>query len=268
MVYSRKNRVNKRRKTRGSKKRQVGGAQRPIVLAGVSYQGADAFIINRWSDGNDYVILFEQISRDGRHYFQLPGGRCEDTHAKLENTINQELWEESKKTVSVSVPLFESMTSAASFVEYDGDSVNPGRRRCFVFRAPYVSKTLYDQNAAILNNLKSHDNNAARGKAPGYHENLLHAFLETKSMKRVLLSSLHASHMQKLAQHGNDNGSSRNIDGVWVNTYVIKAYIQALEANLIKHPFYLDPSHHEQKLNGNNFRDRVINMAGKCDYYI
>lgn len=267
MVYSKKNRAQKRRKTRRSKKQQIGGVQRPIVLDGVSYQGADAFIINRWTDGKDYVILFEQISRDGRPYFQLPGGRCEDTHPGLENTINQELWEESKKSVSVSVPLFVAMTSVRSFVEYDGDSVNPGRRRCFVCRAPYVSKTFYDENATILNNLTSPDNNAARGKPAGYHRNMLHSFLETKSMKRVLLSSLNASYFEKMQQYGTDNGKSRMIDGVWVNSYVIKAYIEAVSRGLIEGAFYLDPSMHKQTPNGNNFRNRVINMTGKCDNY-
>lgn len=266
MAYSRRKPVGRKRVTQ--RRRKGGAAAAPskqILISG--YQGADVFIINH-KDGDDHLILVEQKDNQGRSYFELPGGRCETVHTKLEDTIHQELWEETRKSVSISVPVFERMTAKGKFVDYPGGEGGlPGNRKCFVCRADFISTTLYNQNKAIFDLLTTTDNNKAQGKQPGHYKAMLHSFLETDSMKRVKLSVLEASIKQ------GDDGRKREItdgkDKFWVGKFAMRAYIGARAKGLIAKPFKLSdaPVKHHQRPNNNRFKDATKELVGKCDFY-
>ena len=126
-----------------------GGHQRLIN----GHQGVDILLINR-HDGKDHIVVFEQERKNGSKYVQLPGGRCEDTHRNLEHVIHNELYEESKKSVSISIEKFEDMTRLGKFVTYPGDKKgHQGPRRCYISLIPHISKTIFDQNKEILHKL-------------------------------------------------------------------------------------------------------------------
>ena len=260
MNISRRNRL---KKTRGKTIRLTGGQQKTITQDGVTYQGADIFIINSWK-GNDYVVLFELKDKTGKPYYQMPGGRCETAHKFVEDTIHDELWEESRKSIKISIPIFKEMSSLGKYVDYDGDSKAglPGKRRCFVCKANKISQTTYDLNKKVLDKLTSLENDVDQGKPPGYYATQYKAFLETKSMKRIALTSLEESNREMIKQHGSDDGRSRMIDGVWVNKFVITAYIKSKGKNLIADPYRLSSKTHKEGPNENDYK-----IIGKCDYY-
>lgn len=206
--------------------------QRQIHLGGHKYQGADILLIHRYN-GQDTIITFAQRNHRGS-YVNIAGGRCETKHRDLEDTASIELYEESCKSVFIASDVIRDMTKHGSFVDYPGDTHHelPGRRRCFVARAPHVSTTLYNQNKRILDSLP-----VRRQLVP---------FLETNAIVRIPLADIEAT------LETGDTGHARIINGVNVSRFTIVAFIRAKAAGLLSSPYDLAHVHYEQKANDNH----------------
>lgn len=226
-----------------------GGRQKSITLNGVDYQGADMFIINPYF-GKDCVVLFQQIDMNGKPYLQLPGGRCDEKHQSLEDTICDELYEESKKSIRVSKGVFEGMTKAGSFVEYDGGMGGiPGRRRCFVAKVPKISETKFNKNRTIFEKKLE---NAKKQR----EQDELHAFMETKKMVRIPLAQL-----GEIIAAGN-----RHYNGIRIGTFVLNAY---REMTRMQNPIIniMSIAKHFELDNDNIFKSVGLELRGKIDLY-
>lgn len=242
----------RRRTTKRRTRKQRGGAQTLLRVGGVDFQGADVFIINNYR-GVDCAVLFQ--SNNGRPFLQLAGGRCENTHRSLEHTISEELYEESRKSIRISEDVFKAMTAAGSFVDYDGDARGlPGRRRCFICRVPFISKTIYDENKAIFDLLISPGNPAAVGKPAGHFESLLHKYLETHALARIPMEDL-----EKTLMAAGNNGRARSVKGQHVAKYVMTALLKKIEKGVV--PFDLRTVKHKELNNDNTY------MTGRKDEY-
>jgi hypothetical protein len=238
-------------------KKQIGGRQ--ILING--FQGADILMINK-HNGIDSLVLFEQKNARGP-YAQLAGGRCEDTHTSLEDTICAELYEESKKTIRISKRLFEAMTATGKYVDYVGDSKAgiPGLRRCYTCKVPKISSKIFNGNKIILDKLINPRN-------PRYSKDLvkrLNKYLETFNMIRIPLANIEASLIV------GDDGRAREIkDDFGINHHVARfvmiAYIKAKNAGLIVSPFNLI---HTREEHNNNIYDngKGIIEKGLIDIY-
>ena len=251
-------RLTRRRKSRTGSRKQRGGAQTRLTVGGVEFQGADVFMINNYR-GADSVVLFQSRNRMGP-YLQLAGGRCEDTHGSLEQTISDELYEESRKSIRISEDVFKEMTRAGSYVDYDGDTKGlPGKRRCFVCAVPSISTKIYNENKQIFDLLISPGNPAAVGKPAGHFEELLRKYLETEAMVRIPFKDLTDS-----VRAGND-GRAREIKGHHIATYVMKAIVEARRKGFL--PFDLRTVKHAETLNNNKYKDSTRDLTGRIDLY-
>lgn len=251
-------RFTRRRKSRTGSRKQRGGAQTRLTVGGVEFQGADVFMINNYK-GVDSVVLFQSRNRVGP-YLQLAGGRCEDTHGSLEQTISEELYEESRKSIRISKDVFTEMTRAGSYVDYMGDKMGlSGMRRCFVCTVPYISTTIYNDNKQIFDLLISTRNPAAVGKPPGYFATSQKKYLETDAMVRIPFKDLTDS-----VRAGND-GRARNINGHHIATYVMKAIVEARKKG--RRPFDLRTVKHVESDNNNKYKDLTRDLTGRIDQY-
>ena len=238
-------------------KKQIGGKQ--ILING--FQGADILMINK-HNGIDSLVLFEQRNSRG-YYVQLAGGRCEDTHTSLEDTICAELYEESKKTIHISKRIFEAMTATGKYVDYVGDSKAgiQGNRRCYTCKVPKISSKIFNENKIILNKLVDPKN-------PHYSKDLvkrLNKYLETFNMIRIPLANIESSLIV------GDDGRAREIKDEFgikhhVAKFVMISYIKAKNAGLIVSPFNLI---HTRKETNNNIYDngKGIIEKGVIDIY-
>jgi hypothetical protein len=210
------------------------------------HQGVDILLINR-HEGKNHIVVFEQKRSNGSLYVQLPGGRCEDTHDNLEHVIHNELYEESKKSVCISLEKFQDMTRLGKFVTYPGDANGlPGIRRCYISRILHISKTIFDQNKEILHKLVEADSKLNVRLKP---------YMETTNMFRIPIENIAAAIIP-----GDDLRSRivKDDQGVdrFVNSYIFKAYQAAVASkqNLITEPYVLDNPIEED--NNNQYTDR------------
>jgi hypothetical protein len=251
-------RFTRRRKSRRGSRKQRGGAQTRLTVRGVEFQGADVFMINNYK-GVDNVVLFQSRNAKGP-YLQLAGGRCEDTHGSLEQTISEELYEESRKSIRISEDVFKKMTRAGSYVDYMGDKMGlSGMRRCFVCAVPYISTKIYNENKQIFDLLISSGNPAAVGKLPGYFATLLKKYLETDAMVRIPFKEL-----TDAVRAGND-GRARDVKGHHIATYVMKAIVEARKKGCL--PFDLRTVKHAETINNNEYKDLTQKLRGRIDEY-
>ena len=229
-----------------------GGVQKTITLNGVDYQGADMFIINNYPGLGECVVLFQQQNKMGP-YLQLPGGRCESKHQSLEDTIYDELYEESKKSICVSKRVFQRMTERGSYVEYDGDLQGKiGKRRCFVAKVPFISEKIFNKNKEIFSKkLKK-----AFNQRNQIEQDKLRKYMETEHMVRIPLTQLG----QIIAS------GERRYQGVHIATFVLNAYklYMKMKQQLI---FDLRLRTYTQKNNDNIFQDGPFLNIGKIDVY-
>lgn len=254
----------RRRTTKRRTRKQRGGAQTLLRVGGVDFQGADVFIINNYG-GVDCAVLFQSRNRIGP-FLQLAGGRCEDTHRSLEQTISEELYEESRKSIRITEDVFRAMTAAGSYVDYDGDARGlPGRRRCFVCQVPYINTTIYNENKAIFDLLISPGNPAAVGKPVDYYKSLLHKYLETDAMVRIPIKDL-----EDTLVAGN-NGRARKVDVDGKGTlqhvarYVMNAFVEARKKGFV--PYDLRKVNHEELKNNNIYTDATHDLKGRINTY-
>jgi len=255
----------RRRTTKRRTRKQRGGVQVLLDVGGVKFQGADVFIINKYG-GVDCAVLFQSKNAKGP-FLQLAGGRCEDSHESLEQTISDELYEESRKSIRISEDVFKAMTAVGSYVDYDGDAMGIfGRRRCFVCQVPYISKTIYDENKAIFDLLLSPRNPAAAAKPVGHFAALLKKYLETDAMVRIPIKDLQDTLVAR------NNGRARSINGHHVARYVMNAFVEARKRGFV--PYDLGTAiglrrvNHEELKNNNTYRDATRDLTGRIDTYI
>jgi len=250
----------RRRTTKRRTRKQRGGAQVLRDVGGVAFQGADVFIINNYK-GADSTVLFQSNNAKGP-YLQLAGGRCEVSHESLEQTISEELYEESRKSIRISEDVFQAMTAAGSYVDYDGDAMGlAGRRRCFVCLVPYISTTIYDENKKIFDLLISPGNPAAAAKPVGHFAALLKKYLETDAMVRIPIKDL-----QDTLRPGN-NGRARSINGQHVARYVMNAFVEARKKGFRFIPYDLRTVKYAQVENNNKYKDATHDLTGRIDTY-
>ena len=238
---------------------QIGGRQALINIGGVDFQGADVLIINNYK-GNDTIVLFTQRNAMGI-YAQLPGGRCEDTHNGLEETASLELYEESKKSIKISIDIFKNMTRDRKYVDYDGGSRGLfGKRRCFICRVPKISRTIFNNNAKILRKLINPRNPRFNISLPGK----LRKYMETYDMVRIPINNI----ISKIIP--GDDGRGReitDIDGnnIFVAKFAMTAFIKAYNKSLITNPYNL--IHMGENDNDNVYTDPLRRLQGRIDEY-
>ena len=171
---------------------QIGGAQKTMTIDGIKYQGAGILIINRHTNTRgiteDHVIYFRQ-NDNPLNLLDLPGGRCEDDHTSIEQTASVELYEESRKSISINSTILKSLPN----VTVDGRSKGlDGKFRCYICRVQHISARIYDNNMNIFNHLVSINN-------PKFNHNTilqksliekLKSYLETNKMCRIPVKNI------------------------------------------------------------------------------
>ena len=248
----------KRRKTRSA---QRGGAQTIIADGGVNYQGADVLLLNNYHGTPTIVVFRSTLTAGPLPAFGLAGGRCEvKHHGLIENTITEELYEESRKSVFIDHEVFMLMTNDDKYVDIAPGPIFVGgpdqMRRAYVCAGNF-STTIYNENKSIFDRLIAQDPaNKAR----------YHSYLETSEMFRIPIADMEAAIVRLPAR-----GKPMRVNGrdIYVQQGVFNAYIAAKAKNLIANPFDLlaAPIKWSEPANGLTVRDRRGLTTGRVDSY-
>ena len=134
-----------------------------IELDDKKYNSAGVLIIHRFSS-KDCVVLFKSSMyvpsgvNKGKYYCDIPGGGIDLLDNTIEDTASRELFEESKKLISISSKNLKLAKDIESFIELPGRRLSGKRKAglfaCFVCKLSNVSSKIYNKNKDILKKIK------------------------------------------------------------------------------------------------------------------
>lgn len=134
-----------------------------IELDDKKYNSAGVLIIHRFSS-KDCVVLFKSSMyvpsgvNKGKYYCDIPGGGIDISDNSIEDTASRELFEESKKLISISSKNLKLAKDIESFLELPGRRLSGKRKAglfaCFVCKLSNVSSRIYNKNKEILKKIK------------------------------------------------------------------------------------------------------------------
>ena len=134
-----------------------------IVNDEKKYNSAGVLIINKYAN-KDCVVFFKSSRpvpsgvNKGHFYCDIPGGGIDINDNSLEETASRELFEESKKLLSISKNNLAYMKESGSFLELPGRRLS-GKRKiglfaCYICKLAYVNNKIYNMNKEILKKVK------------------------------------------------------------------------------------------------------------------
>lgn len=148
------------------------------------YNSAGVLIISKYS-GQDCIILFKSSLyvpsgiNKGKYYCDIPGGGIDNIDSSIEDTASRELFEESKKLLSISQKNLKLAKDNNSFLELPGRRLSGKRKAglfaCFVCRLLNVKSKIYNKNKDILKKLK-----------------MSHVYYETSELIRIPINNIRA----------------------------------------------------------------------------
>jgi hypothetical protein len=148
---------NKFQKYEYKKNKLSGGKQSVIVNKGVEFNSVGLILINQYS-GVDNVVLFNDISKP---FCDLLGGRIEESHQTIEDALSQEIFEESRKMLSIDVNILKEIDAKnnTGFIEGRKDDNGnfigmPGNFKYYVAKFRDVSRAIYVENHSIMGKRK------------------------------------------------------------------------------------------------------------------
>ena len=123
------------------------------------YNSAGVLIVNRFAN-KDCVVFFKSSRpvpsgiNKGKFYCDIPGGGIDIEDGSLEETASRELFEVSKKLLSISKNNLAHMKESGSFLELPGRRLS-GKRKiglfaCYICKLAYVNVKIYNSNKDIL----------------------------------------------------------------------------------------------------------------------
>jgi len=134
-----------------------------LTIDDKKYNSAGVLIINKYLN-KDCIVFFKSSKpipsgvNKGKFYCDIPGGGIDIKDESLEETASRELYEESKKLLSISKNNLEMMKQNKSFFELPGRRLS-GKRKvglfgCFVCKLLYVNAKIYNTNKDLLKKVK------------------------------------------------------------------------------------------------------------------
>ena len=208
---------------------QNGGAQIIITDGGIEYQGSGVLIINTHTNSKgiteDHVIFFRMNDMNG--VYDLPGGRCENDHASIEQTASIELYEESRKTISIKPTILQTLPSVA----IDGRATGlRGKFKCYICRVQHISTKIYNDNMSIFDKLISIDNTSFNGNVAMQQKlkDRLKSYLETNKLCRIPVKNIESL-------LGTTNTICMDDEGILVtlSRQSVRVYMEARRTNKI-----------------------------------
>ena len=156
----------------------AGHTQEVLIINGVSYQGADIFILTKRAD-EICIILFNPI-HEGKstNIVNMPGGRRERLHASLEAVASQELFEESACTIRISEQEFTKTLHYDLAGSVGGEF---GKRRTYLVYIPDTA----DIETNYIKNLKNIKKNR-RSELDKYRETNWIVFIPLQTIINLL----------------------------------------------------------------------------------
>jgi len=146
-----------------SQKIKIISNEKILELDDKKYNSAGVLIITKYS-GQECIILFKSSMfvpsgiNKGKYYCDVPGGGIDLSDKSLEETASRELFEESKKLLSISHKNLKIAKDNNSFFELPGRRLSGKRKAglfgCFVCRLGHISSKIYDKNKEILKKIK------------------------------------------------------------------------------------------------------------------
>lgn len=134
-----------------------------IELNEKKYNSAGVLMIHKYA-GQECAILFKSSMyvpsgvNKGKYYCDIPGGGIDISDNSIEEAASRELYEESKKLISISTKNLTIAKELESFLELPGRRLSGKRKAglfaCFVCKLSNVSKKIYDKNKEILKKIK------------------------------------------------------------------------------------------------------------------
>lgn len=134
-----------------------------IELNEKKYNSAGVLMIHKYA-GQECAILFKSSMyvpsgvNKGKYYCDIPGGGIDISDNSIEEAASRELYEESKKLISISTKNLTIAKELDSFLELPGRRLSGKRKAglfaCFVCKLSNVSKKIYDKNKEILKKIK------------------------------------------------------------------------------------------------------------------
>jgi hypothetical protein len=123
-----------------------------LTIDDKNYNSAGVLIINKYLN-KDCIVFFKSSKpipsgvNKGKFYCDIPGGGIDIKDESLEETASRELYEESKKLLSISKNNLEMMKQNNSFFELPGRRLS-GKRKvglfgCFVCKARRFGRRPY-----------------------------------------------------------------------------------------------------------------------------
>ena len=134
-----------------------------LIIEERKYNSAGVLIINKYMN-KDCVVLFKSALpipsgvNKGMFYCDIPGGGIDVKDDSLEETASRELYEESKKLLSISKTKLAEVRKNDSFFDLPGRRLSGKRKAglfaCFVCRLSNVSTKYYNLNRELLKKVK------------------------------------------------------------------------------------------------------------------
>lgn len=143
----------------------MGSQEKLLEVNDKIYNSAGVLLINK-KYNTDCIVLFKSSIpipsgvNKGKFYCDIPGGGIDIEDSSLEETAKRELFEETKKLLSISSSKLKLLKDKNLFLELPGRRPHkrkPGLFACFVAKLPYISSTVYNQNKDILKKVRLDD---------------------------------------------------------------------------------------------------------------
>ena len=226
---------NKFQKYEYKKNKLSGGSQSVINDKGVEFNSVGLILINQYS-GVDNIVLFNDMSGS---FCDLLGGRIEESHQTIEDALSQEIFEESRKMLSIDVNILKEIDAKENtgFIEGRKDQNGkfigiPGNFKYYVAKFTDVSKSIFEKNYEEMK------------KRP----NLPKSFNETSALIRIPFNNMYKylqivdkdkKLLYKKADIMDINGNTQTVAGQAIracyDAFIARRLNPALEIKNIEH---------------------------------